>query len=86
MGVITKTMTITTEIDIYGLIGRNIKDRRLAIGCNQTQIAGKCFINRATLCHIELGNQKPSIDLLMRIADALECDLLELFNGYKELK
>lgn len=78
-----RTMTVTTEIDIYGLIGRNIKERRTG---SQLELANKCYINRATISNIENGNQKVSIELLITISEALDCKLTDLLNGWEKLK
>lgn len=76
-------MTVTTEIDIYGLIGMNIKNRRTG---TQLDLANKCHITRATISNIENGNQKVSIELLMTISEALNCKLTDLLNGWEKLK
>lgn len=76
-----RTTQITTEVNVYVLIGMNIRNKRKDRQLNQVAVADYCQINRASLCQIELGNSRPSIDLLIRVADSLDCTVFDLLEG-----
>lgn len=56
-------------------IGANIKDRRLALGMTQKELAEKVNVDQSMICQIERGTKSPSLPLGKEIADALNCDL-----------
>lgn len=59
-------------------IGANIKDRRLALGMTQKELAEKVNVDQSMICQIERGTKSPSLPLGKEIADALKCDLESL--------
>jgi len=62
-------------------VGLNIKNRRLALGLHQHDIHSKSGITQQKISNIELGNNpNPSVNTLQRIADALNCDLVDLLS------
>ena len=62
-------------------VGRRIKDRRLAQGLNQKQLALSAKLTPAGLLRVEAGDTNPSIDTLRRIAAALRISVRELIQG-----
>lgn len=56
-----------------------IKEKRKQAGMNQTELASKIGVNRATLSKYENGQIDPTVSQLMKIADALNLPLFDLF-------
>ena len=57
------------EYRIY--IGKRIAEERAKLGLSQTDLANLSGINRATIAKIELGRWSVGIDILGKIADAM---------------
>lgn len=57
------------EYRIY--IGKRIAEERARLGISQTDLANLSGINRATIAKIELGRWSVGIDVLGRIAEAM---------------
>ena len=55
----------------YSLIGERISFYRHRAGLTQEQLAEKCNMSVYHLNRIEKGRKKPSLDVLMTIADSL---------------
>jgi len=62
------------------LLAFNIKQSRLKLGLTQAKLAEKADASTQYVAMIELGRKFPSLDLLDRLAAALEIDNLELFT------
>ena len=66
-----------------------IKDKREQLGISQKELASRCEIAQSTLCDIEQGRSKASIDTALKIAKALDVDDIKFFeeeqrgNAYK---
>ena len=58
----------------------NIKERREQLGLSQKELAEMCGITQSFLCDIEQGRSKPSIDVAVRIAKALDVKELKFFE------
>lgn len=52
-------------------IGKRIAEERARLGISQTDLANLSGINRATIAKIELGRWSVGIDILGRIAEAM---------------
>ena len=58
-----------------------VRRRRLAAGLTQAALAkrmGRPSVPHVSIARIELGTVKPSLDVLARLADALNCGLHDL--------
>ena len=62
------------------LLGFNIKQYRVKLGLTQARLAEKADASTQYIAMIELGRKFPSIELLERLAEALEIDNLDLFT------
>ena len=62
------------------LLALNIKQHRKKQGFTQASLAEKANASTQYIAMIELGRKFPSLDLLERIATALEIDNLDLFS------
>lgn len=58
----------------YRAIGNNIRMVRKATGISQTELANRVGSDKSAISRYENGMQKPSLDTLMRVADALDVD------------
>ncbi|MBO5473086.1 MAG: helix-turn-helix transcriptional regulator [Lachnospiraceae bacterium] len=64
----------------YRAIGSNIRMARNATGISQTELANRVGSGKSAISRYENGAQKPSLETLMRVADALDVDLVDLLK------
>ena len=65
----------------YYKIGQQIRKIRKAHGLSQEELAEKVNISTTHMSHIETGNTKLSLPVLVDIADALEVRTDDLLNS-----
>lgn len=73
-------MTIANEGVIFG---KRLRELRLARGLTQTQLAERCGSNHPFISNLERGVKVPSLTMVLRLAEALECrvyDLVKVFD------
>jgi ribosome-binding protein aMBF1 (putative translation factor) len=58
------------------LIGRAVRERRLALGLSQVELASRAGMTQPALSRMEAGGVIPTIPLLERISAALDADLI----------
>src|SRR5215472_17069287 len=58
------------------LIGQAVRERRLALGLSQTELAARSGMTQPALSRLEAGGVVPTIPLLERISAALDADLI----------
>jgi ribosome-binding protein aMBF1 (putative translation factor) len=58
------------------LIGQAIRERRLALGLSQTELAARAGMTQPALSRLEAGGVVPASPLLERISMALDADLI----------
>jgi ribosome-binding protein aMBF1 (putative translation factor) len=58
------------------LIGQAVRERRLAMGLSQTELATRAGMTQPALSRLEAGGVVPTIPLLERISMALDSDLI----------
>ena len=58
------------------LIGQAVRDRRLALGLSQVELADRAGMTQPALSRLEAGGVIPTIPLLERISAALDADLI----------
>jgi len=61
-------------------VGARIAELRIDRGWSQLELAGRADLHRPYLTGIETGSRNPSLDVLVRIANALHVPLMELFR------
>lgn len=64
----------------YEAIGRRIRFKRKELGIQQERLAEMTNISVTHMSHIETGNTKLSLPVLICIADALSCGTDELLT------
>lgn len=58
------------------VIGKAVRDRRLALGLSQMEVAARAGMTQPALSRLEAGGVVPTIPLLDRIAAALGAELI----------
>ena len=58
-----------------GIAGK-VASRRLAMNMSQRELAELCGTTQSAIARLERGGRPPRIDTLLRIAEALDCELV----------
>lgn len=61
-------------------IGNNVRRLRIQKGLKQSELAELVGVEDKTISRIEVGGNYPSVDLLVRMSEALNCELTEFVN------
>jgi predicted transcriptional regulator len=59
----------------FAQIAEQVSARRTQVGLSQQQLAELCGTTQSSIARLESGGRPPRIDTLLRIADALDCEL-----------
>ena len=62
-------------------IGKNIRQLRVQKNMTQDELAQKLFVTRQTVSNYETGKSKPDVEMLERIAQMLDTDILTVIYG-----
>jgi len=73
------------------LIGKRIKELRKSKGLSQEELAEKADTSPNYLSRMERGTENPTLDMLIKLSNALEVEMWEMFDfghvaNQKELK
>jgi predicted transcriptional regulator len=60
----------------FAQIAERVAEQRNAKNLSQRELAELCGTTQSAIARLERGGRPPRIDTLLRIADALDCDLL----------
>ena len=60
----------------FAQIADRVAERRTAMGLSQRELAARCGTTQSAIARLERGGRPPRIDTLLRIADALQCELV----------
>lgn len=71
--------------EIKGLFGKRIKELRQNLGLSQEELAERAEISSRYLSRVEMGQQFPSIDTLVKLANALNVELKDFFEFAHEI-
>ena len=66
------------SLDLRKALGRAICDRRESAGLSQDEFADQAQLDRTYITGLEHGDRNPSLETLMRVAEALEVQLSTL--------
>ena len=58
----------------------NVKELRTAKGMTQEQLAKECEVQRTTITMIEIGENKPSVELAKKLGEIFEIDWKGFFE------
>jgi predicted transcriptional regulator len=59
----------------FAAIADGVAGRRLEMNLSQRELAELCGTTQSAIARLERGGRPPRIDTLLRIAEALDCDL-----------
>lgn len=65
-------------MDIRVIVGRNLRRLRLERSLSQEALAADAAVARSYAGRLERGLENPTVELLQRLADALETQVMEL--------
>ena len=72
------------EIKTTQALGQLMRQARKSQGLSQEQLSERVEITPNYLSRIERGTENPTLDMLIRLADALEVEMWEIFDfGHK---
>jgi len=60
----------------FAQIAERVSERRVAMGLSQRELAELCGTTQSAIARLERGGRPPRIDTLLRIAEALDCELV----------
>jgi predicted transcriptional regulator len=60
----------------FARIAEQVVDRRKALGLSQTELAELCGTTQSAIARLESGGRPPRIDTLLRLAVALDSELV----------
>jgi predicted transcriptional regulator len=60
----------------FANIADKVAERRLEMNLSQRELAELCGTTQSAIARLERGGRPPRIDTLLRIADALDCELI----------
>src|SRR5436190_24308407 len=61
---------------LFASIASQVVERRQALGLSQVELARLCDTSQSAIARLENGGRPPRIDTLLRLAEALDCDLV----------
>ena len=76
-------MNKNLEKEIYSVIGKRIREERKNKGLTQEELAEKADMNYKFLNRIERNVSKPSLDMIIKLAEVLDVSFLSLFGNAK---
>src|SRR3954452_10091817 len=75
--------TLTKTVPEGVIFGQRLRELRIAGELTQLQLADACGSNSPFISNLERGVKVPSLTMLLRLANALQCrvyDLVEVFD------
>ena len=60
----------------FAAIADKVADRRTTIGLSQRELAELVGTTQSAIARLERGGRPPRLDTLLKIAEALDCDLM----------
>lgn len=70
----------TAEYPIHLWIGANLTTRRLELGLTQKEVAERSTTTQAYVAHLEAGRVNATVEVLWKLAKALETDVASLVD------
>jgi ribosome-binding protein aMBF1 (putative translation factor) len=61
---------------LFAQIAERVAERRKELGLSQAELAELVATTQSAIARLESGGRPPRIDTLLRIADALDCELI----------
>jgi predicted transcriptional regulator len=60
----------------FAAIAGKVAERRVQMNMSQRELAELCGTTQSSIARLERGGRPPRIDTLLRIAEALDCELV----------
>jgi transcriptional regulator with XRE-family HTH domain len=60
----------------FANIAEKVAERRVQMNMSQRELAELCSTTQSAIARLERGGRPPRIDTLLRIAEALDCELV----------
>ena len=60
----------------FARVADQVAERRQAVGLSQKELAELCGTTQSAIARLESGGRPPRIDTLLRLAAALDCELV----------
>lgn len=70
--------------DVCSVLGGNVKALRQVLGISQEELAFRAELDRTYISQIERGVSNPSVFVLLKVANVLDVELVELFGARKK--
>src|SRR5918994_5123374 len=61
---------------LFAQIAEQVVEQRRARGLSQAELAELCGTTQSAIARLEAGGRPPRIDTLLRLANALDCELV----------
>jgi ribosome-binding protein aMBF1 (putative translation factor) len=61
---------------LFAAIAHRVAERRAELGLSQAELAKACGTTQSAIARLEGGGRPPRIDTLLRLAEALDCELV----------
>lgn len=71
-------------MDVRVIVGKNLRERRLALGLSQEALAHEAGITPSFLSQIENGKRNPTIVTVSMLAAALDMQVGDLFTAVQK--
>jgi transcriptional regulator with XRE-family HTH domain len=68
----------TARGDYTQIFGKHLRELRTERALTQGQLAERCGTSVSAISNFEAGNNSPTLGTLVRLANALECNVAEL--------
>jgi transcriptional regulator with XRE-family HTH domain len=75
-------LAVGAELDVTGLLGAAIRERRSSLQISQDELAVRAGLHRTYLSDVERGARNPSIKTIEKIAHALQVPVAKLFEDH----
>jgi transcriptional regulator with XRE-family HTH domain len=75
---------MTEESDVVSVIAENVRRWRLKRSWSQEELADRCSLHRTYIGAIERGERNITVKTLFRVAEALQCNVLELLKAQRD--
>jgi ribosome-binding protein aMBF1 (putative translation factor) len=76
-----KRLTGAQDRWFFAQIAEQVVDRRHELGLSQAQLAAVCGTTQSAIARFESGGRPPRIDTPLRLAQALDCELVAELRG-----
>jgi predicted transcriptional regulator len=68
----------------FAAIAGKVAERRVQMNMSQRELAELCGTTQSSIARLERGGRPPRIDTLLRIAEALDCELVVELHPHSE--